>query len=58
MLAGVFQAVSRVLLSAGWGGVFRAVSRVLLGALWSVPSGFQGVARCSPGCSGQFPGCC
>ncbi len=39
-------------------GVFRAVSRVLLGALWAVPGGFQGVARCSLGCSGGFPGCC
>ncbi len=58
MLAGVFQAVSRVLLSARWGGVFRVVSRVLLGARRGVPGSFQGVAKCSPGCSGKFPGCC
>ncbi len=39
-------------------GVFRGVSRVLLGARWGDLSSFQGVARCSLGCFGQFTGCC
>ncbi len=58
MLAGVFWEVSRVLLGTHRGvpGSFQGVAKRSLG--WCVLGGFQGVARCLPGCSRRFPGCC